>query len=224
MRDYHPACVSPLLFGRPFRHTAPAFRRPSSVLASDDNSPHDAGQPVRSQVEFAYKRLSHAGNGRRTRSPAASGKIRRRTGNAVQRVAFQAVFGTTAQQHLGIGMARTGQNIRHRGLFDDPPGVHHRHPVGYLHRGANIMSHKDNRQVALLCCSRSRIRIWICTVASSAVVGSSASSSWGLHDSAGNHRPLTHPAGHLMRIGVQPPFRAGDPHLAQRFQRPFFAA
>ena len=36
-----------------------------------------------------------------------------------------------------------------------------------------------------------------------------------------NHRPLAHTAGHFVRVGVQPPFRTGDPHLAQRLQSPF---
>ena len=47
-------------------------------------------------------------------------------------------------------MARTIQNLLDRRLLHDAPGVHHRHPVGDLHRRADIVGHKYNRQIALL--------------------------------------------------------------------------
>ena len=73
-------------------------------------------------------------------------QIRRRAGNAVQGITFlKPLFRPTAQQHLGIRMARVAQDLAHRRFLDDPPGVHHRHPVGDLHRGADIVGHKHDR-------------------------------------------------------------------------------
>lgn len=36
----------------------------------------------------------------------------------------------------------------------------------------------------------------------------------------GDHRPLAHPAGHLVRVSIQSPLGAGNTHLAQGLQRP----
>ena len=36
----------------------------------------------------------------------------------------------------------------------------------------------------------------------------------------GDHRPLAHSAGHLVRVSIQPPLGARNTHLAQRLQRP----
>ena len=53
------------------------------------------------------------------------------------------------------------------------------------------------------CRSLSRSRICACTVTSSAVVGSSAISSFGVVDQAdGDHRPLAHAAGELVRVAA----------------------
>ncbi len=66
-------------------------------------------------------------------------QIRRRAGNAVQGITFlKPLFRPTAQQHLGIRMARVvaqdSRSSTHSST--NPPGVHHRHPVGDLHRGS----------------------------------------------------------------------------------------
>ena len=57
-------------------------------------------------------------------------------------------------------------------------------------------------------------------VTSSAVVGSSAMSSWGRMQRHGDHHPLAHPARELVRVGVAPVAWVGDPDLGQQLQRP----
>ena len=68
------------------------------------------------------------------------------------------------------------------------------------------------------CCSRrSRISTWICTVASSAVVGSSASSRRGPQDERdGDHRALAQAARELVRVGVHPALGGRDLHQIQQ--------
>ena len=59
--------------------------------------------------------------------------------------------------------------------------------------------------------SRISLRISACTVTSSAVVGSSATSSVGIErQRLGDHRPLALPARQLVRVGVDPPLRLRD--------------
>ena len=70
------------------------------------------------------------------------------------------------------------------------------------------------------CNSRNSSKIWICTVTSSAVVGSSASSTLGLqHKRHRDHRALAHAAGHFVRIGIEAPPRRRDLHLLEQFER-----
>ena len=67
--------------------------------------------------------------------------------------------------------------------------------------------------------SRSRICAWIVT--SSAVVGSSAISSFGLVGQRhGDHHALPLPAGQLVRIGAQPALRVADADLCQQLEDP----
>ena len=59
--------------------------------------------------------------------------------------------------------------------------------------------------------SRISLRISACTVTSSAVVGSSAISSFGSQrQRLGDHRPLALAARELVRVGVDAPLRVGD--------------
>ena len=141
----------------------------------------------------------------------------------MQRVAlFQPFFRSAAQQHLGIGMARTIQNLLNRRLFHDASGVHYRHPVGDLHRRADIVGHKNDRQIALLLLLAQQDQDlylhrgierggWLIRQQQLRVAG----------EREGDHRPLAHSAGHLVRVSIQPPLGARNAYLAQRLQRPF---
>ena len=65
----------------------------------------------------------------------------------------------------------------------------------------------------------SRICAWMVT--SSAVVGSSAISSFGLQaEPDGDHHPLAHAARQLVRILVEPAFGVGDADQRQQLDRP----
>ena len=131
------------------------------------------------------------------------------------------LFRPTAQQHLGIRMARVAQDLAHRRFLDDPPGVHHRHPVGDLHRGADIVGHKHDRQPALLLLLAQQdqdLDLHRGVEGGGRLIRQQQLRVTG--ERKGDHRPLAHPAGHLVRVSIQPPLRAGNAHLAQGLQRP----
>jgi hypothetical protein len=70
------------------------------------------------------------------------------------------------------------------------------------------------------CNSRKSNRIWIWTVASSAVVGSSASRIfWPAGERQRDHRALTHAAGHFMGIGVEPAPGGRNAHHFEHLKR-----
>ena len=90
-----------------------------------------------------------------------------------------------AQQADRVGVLRIGEQRRDRRALDDLAGVHHHHVVGELGDHAEIVGDDQHRHAEALAagrCSSSRICAWMVT--SSAVVGSSAISSAGSHDSA----------------------------------------
>ncbi len=70
------------------------------------------------------------------------------------------------------------------------------------------------------CCCCSRLRICACTVTSSAVVGSSANSSFGTaRERDGDRDALAHAARQLMRVLVETLRRLGDPDRVQQRER-----
>ena len=93
--------------------------------------------------------------------------------------------GDRAEQAPGVGVLGVVEDLVERALLDDPAGVHDGDPVGDVGHDAEVVGDQDHgrarsRRAARGC--RSRICAWIVT--SSAVVGSSAIRSDGLHDSA----------------------------------------
>ena len=69
--------------------------------------------------------------------------------------------------------------------------------------------------------SRMSLRISACTVTSSAVVGSSATSTDGSHGQClGDHRPLALATRQLVRVGVDAPFRVRDLDEVEQFDHP----
>ena len=89
------------------------------------------------------------------------------------------------EQPPRVRVLRVVEDLVDRALLDDPPGVHDGDPVGDVGDDAEVVRHEDD---ARRCDSvrsslrTSRICAWIVT--SSAVVGSSAMSTDGSHDSA----------------------------------------
>ena len=84
-----------------------------------------------------------------------------------------------------VGHAAAREQASTRRRLDHPPGIHHDDAVGDLGHDAEVVGDEQDAPCRSRCCSvriSSRICAWIVT--SSAVVGSSAISSFGLHDSA----------------------------------------
>ena len=81
-------------------------------------------------------------------------------------------------------MAHLGEQLGRRRALDDLAGVHHHDPVGAAGDHAHVVGDEQHRHLQPLAQSsmRSRICAWIVT--SSAVVGSSAMSSFGSQASA----------------------------------------
>ena len=76
------------------------------------------------------------------------------------------------------------EDFVHRPLFHDTAEIHHDHIVGHLRDHAQVVRDEDDRGVVLLLQLAEQCRICACVVTSIAVVGSSAMSNRGLHDSA----------------------------------------
>ena len=47
-------------------------------------------------------------------------------------------------------MARVGEDLGGRARLDDPPGVHHEHPVGDVGHDAEVVGDQDQRHAAAL--------------------------------------------------------------------------
>ena len=60
------------------------------------------------------------------------------------------MFGKGAQQHLGVGVARLGEDPPHRTLLRDAPGVHDHHPVAGLGDDREVVGDEDEGQAELL--------------------------------------------------------------------------
>ncbi len=82
-------------------------------------------------------------------------------------------------------MLRVVEELVERSLLDDAAGVHDDHAVGDVGDDAEVVGDEDDPGAGLArAASRSSSRICAWIVTSSAVVGSSAISSFGEHDSA----------------------------------------
>ena len=92
--------------------------------------------------------------------------------------------GTDFMQAERIGMARLLEQRLDRGLLDLAAGIHDDDPLRRLGDDAEVVGDEDDRRAEPLFRSSMSRRICAWIVTSSAVVGSSASSSLGLHDSA----------------------------------------
>ena len=108
-----------------------------------------------------------------------------------------------AQQAPRVGMARAPGTVRDAALLDDlRPAYMTTTSLARLGHHAQIVRDQHDRHAQLCAAARvssSRICAWIVT--SSAVVGSSAISSSGLHDERHrDHHALPHAAGELVRI------------------------
>src|SRR5262245_62751191 len=81
-------------------------------------------------------------------------------------------------------MSGIGVELARRAALDDPPGVHHVHAVGVAGDDAEVVSDDQHRDAEAPREILHELEDWAWMVTSSAVVGSSARISGGLHASA----------------------------------------
>src|SRR5690349_584524 len=81
-----------------------------------------------------------------TRTKGAAGTELREVGrlarDCVERL-LAPELGHRAEQRLGVGMLRGPEQVAHRALLDDLPGIHDRHLVAHLRDDTEIMGHED---------------------------------------------------------------------------------
>ena len=162
-----------------------------------------AKRAARRRIEMAG--VAAAGLHALERAPASSSRARSGTGSEARSGSRAAARAATAarpgspssrlharpaeprdrvEQPPGVRVLRVAEHGRLRPLLDDAARVHDDDPLGELRDDAHVVRDQHDRRV-VLALSRfisARICAWIVT--SSAVVGSSAISSDGLHESA----------------------------------------
>jgi hypothetical protein len=83
-------------------------------------------------------------------------------------------LGLGGQQHAGVDVLGTREDLGRRTGLDDQPLLHHRDPVGDPPHDVEVVGDEEHRHAAGRAGSREELRIWAWIVTSSAVVGSSA--------------------------------------------------
>ena len=133
-------------------------------------------------------------------------QVRRRAGDKPQGLGRQR--DGRGQEGLGVGVLRPGEHLGYQALFDDAAGVHDRHPLAGLGHDAEVVG--DEQEAG----PGARLQFDEDVKGGCRLVG---------HDEAGpqdqgegDHDPLAHPAGKLVRVVVEAGGR--DPHRAQSFE------
>ena len=107
------------------------------------------------------------------------------------------------QQALGIGMARAGEQLPDAGLLDDRPGIHHRHVVGHFRDHAHVVGDEQDRHAELSLQPAHQVedlRLDGDVERGRRLVGDQQCRI--ADQRQGDHRPLAHAAGQLVRIVV----------------------
>ena len=182
------------------RHRSPARRREADLAA--DHAQLAPSPPASSQQRSRCSRASgscaasggtsvHLCEGVRAARAEVAARRRvqqRRRRARDRRQASRAIAvdpRDRAEQAPRVGVLRVVEELVERALLDDPAGVHDDDAVGDVGDDAEVVGDEDDPVPASRsrsARSSSRICAWIVT--SSAVVGSSAISSFGEHDSA----------------------------------------
>ncbi len=118
-------------------------------------------------------------------------------------------------------MARLGEHVDDGAGFDDPAGIHDSHPVAGGGDDAEVVGdqHDAHRQaVAQIEQQFQDLVLDRHVERCRRLVGQQQF--WRTGERDGDHRPLAHAAGELMRIFVQPPFRVGDTDDGHQLQCP----
>ena len=125
-------------------------------------------------------------------------------------------FGERSDQAPRVRLARCCEQPRRLGLFHQPASAQHHGTLGIAPDEAEIVGDQQHRRavVARQPTIRSSTSRWLSV--SSAVVGSSAISSFGLSSmTRRQHDALAHAARELMRPGAERGERTGDAHPFQ---------
>ena len=113
------------------------------------------------------------------------GQIGRHARNRVERLrAVMVEARDRAEERLRVRVPHVPEQLVRARALDDLSGVHHHDPVGSRRDHAEVVRDQDDRHLRSRRSASIRSRIWAWIVTSSAVVGSSAMSSFGEHASA----------------------------------------
>ena len=143
---------------------------------------------------------------------------RQRAGDGLQRGVglVHAEARHAAQQPHGVGVARVGEDVARRALFDQASGVEHADALAQARDEAQVVRDQQDGGVMRPRSSSIRSRISASTVASSPVVGSSSTSRCGFDGQRhGDDHALLLAARELERVAAHGGVGVGQRHLAQ---------
>jgi hypothetical protein len=124
------------------------------------------------------------------------------------------------QQAPGVRVLRRVEDHRRRRPLDHPAGVHDRHLVGQLGHHAEVVGDHDHRHPQLLLeplDDLEDLRLDGHVERGGGLVGDQQARL--VDQRHGDHRPLAHAAGELVRVVVQPPARVGDADHVEHLRR-----
>ena len=121
------------------------------------------------------------------------------------------------EQPARVGMGGAVEDVCDRRAFDDPAAVHHHDPVGELRDDAEVMGNQDERHALL----RPNLGDELEDLGLDRNVerrgGFVGDENVGLpRQGHGDHDPLVHAAGELVRVFVEPPAGIADAHAVQK--------
>ncbi len=125
------------------------------------------------------------------------------------------------EQAERVGMLGLGEQLVHRRLLRLAPGVHDHDPVGDVRHHAEVVRDQDDRRPELVAHVGEQVEdagLDRHVERGRRLVGDQHLRLAGERDR--DHDALTHAAGELVRIGVEPLLRRGDVHQPQQLDRP----
>ena len=122
-----------------------------------------------------------------------------------------------AQQALGVGVRGLGEDLARGALLDDAAGVHHRHPVARLGHDPEVVRDEDEPGVIWRRSARMLEDLGLDDRRRARSSARRRRPPPVEHDRQGDHDPLAHPAGELVRVVLHP--GQWDAHRHQRSGR-----
>ena len=149
------------------------------------------------------------------------GEVRGLSLDRRQRLASAAKRRQAIEEADRVRMARAVEDVAGPSELDDAPGVHHGHSIAELGDDPEIVRDEDECQARLpldLLQEAQILRLDRDVERGRGLVGDQQARLAGDRDRAGD--PLADATAHLVRIGVHPPLRIADLHLAQELDDP----